>query len=135
MELAGETTVAEKQASDTPPIDPAELAARLRLTVMRLARRLRSQTVAGLSPSLISALVSIEVRGSVTPGELAALERVKPPTVTRMVASLERAGLVRRQPDSADRRVARLLRDLDAADLQTLRQVLPVLERLLEADT
>jgi len=136
--------------------DDTELAAHLRLTVIRLARQLRSQTVAGLSPSLISALVTIERKGPVTLGQLAALERVKPPSVTRMVSALEQAGLVRREPDPVDRRVARLsltadgkrtvlrsrtrktahlarrLRELDDAELASLRQALPVLERILE---
>jgi DNA-binding MarR family transcriptional regulator len=133
-----------------------ELAAHLRLVIMRLARQVRSQTVAGLSPSLISALVTIERKGPLTLGQLAALERVKPPSVTRMVAALERAGLVRREPDPVDRRVARLsltadgkrtvlrsrtrktaylarrLRELDDTELASLRQALPVLERILE---
>jgi DNA-binding MarR family transcriptional regulator len=137
--------------------DDTELAAHLRLVIMRLARQVRSQTVAGLSPSLISALVTIERKGPVTLGQLAALERVKPPSVTRMVAALELAGLVRREPDPADRRVARLsvtadgkrtvlrsrtrktaylarrLRELDDAELASLRQALPVLERILES--
>ena len=81
--------------------DDPELAAHLRLVIMRLARQLRSQTVAGLSPSLISALVTIERKGPLTLGQLAALERVKPPSVTRMVAALEGAGLVRREADPA----------------------------------
>jgi DNA-binding MarR family transcriptional regulator len=142
-------------ASSTMHDDP-ELAAHLRLVIMRLARQLRSQTVAGLSPSLISALVTIERKGPVTLGQLAALERVKPPSVTRMVAALEQAGLVRREADPVDRRVARLsltaegkrtvarsrtrktaylarrLRELDDAQLASLRQALPVLERVLE---
>ena len=138
--------------------DP-ELAASVRLVVMRLARRLRSQTVGDLSPSLTSALVSIERHGPVTLGRLAALERVKPPSVTRMVAALEGAGLVRREADPADRRVARLtltaegqrtvqrsrtlktaylakrLRHLDEEELAVLRTAVPVLERLLEGST
>ena len=148
----------QSEAAAEPSLEPhdVELAAHLRLVIMRLARQLRSQTVAGLSPSLISALVTIERKGPVTLGQLAALERVKPPSVTRMVAALERAGLVRREPDPVDRRVARLsltaegkrtvvrsrtrktaylarrLRELDDAELASLRQVLPLLERILE---
>jgi DNA-binding MarR family transcriptional regulator len=136
--------------------DDPELAAHLRLVIMRLARQLRSQTVAGLSPSLISALVTIERKGPVTLGQLAELERVKPPSVTRMVTALEKAGLVHREVDPGDRRIAwltltaegkrtvsrsrtrktaylaRRLRELDEAELALLRQALPVLERVLE---
>jgi DNA-binding MarR family transcriptional regulator len=147
----------DRSESSVPvSLDDPELAAHLRLVIMRLARQLRSQTVAGLSPSLISALITIERKGPVTLGQLAALERVKPPSVTRMVAALEQAGLVRRAADPLDRRVARLsltaegkrtvarsrtrktaylarrLHELDHAQLESLRQALPVLERVLE---
>lgn len=139
--------------------DDPELAARLRLVLNRLARRLRSQTPGELSPSLLSALVTIERQGPITLGELARCERVTPPSVSRMAASLERLGLVRRETDSVDRRFARLslttagrrtvlrartrktaylakkLRKLDQAELAVVRAALPVLERLLEDDS
>ncbi len=135
--------------------DP-ELAARLRLVLNRLARRLRSQTPDDLSPSLISALVTIEKHGPLTLGTLAHLERVTPPSVSRMAATLEKLGLVSRESDSADHRFARLaltsegsravqrartrktaylakrLRTFDQSELALVRQVLPLLERLLE---
>jgi DNA-binding MarR family transcriptional regulator len=138
--------------------DP-ELAARLRLVLNRLARRLRSQTPDDLSPSLTSALVTIELRGPITLGRLASCERVTPPSVTRMVATLEQRGLVRREADAGDRRVARVsltaegrrtvqrtrtrktaylarrLRKLDESQLAIVREALPVLERLLEDDS
>jgi DNA-binding MarR family transcriptional regulator len=85
-----------------------ELVARLRLVVARLARRLRQQAEGGLSPSTLSALASIERMGPCTLGELAAQERIQPPTVTRIVARLEEDGLVVREADQADRRVARV---------------------------
>jgi DNA-binding MarR family transcriptional regulator len=140
-----------------PPDDP-EMAARLRLVVNRMARRLRNQAAGDLSPSLLSALVSIERHGPITLGQLAAREMVRPPSVTRMVASLERRDLVRREVDTDDHRIARLtltsegrrtlqrsrtrktaylaqrLRKLDAAQLAVMRDALPVLERLLEDD-
>ena len=143
---------------DAPPLGQPELAARLRLVLNRLARRLRNQTPDDLSPSLTSALVTIELRGPVTLGRLAACERVTPPSVTRMVATLERLGLVRREADPVDRRVARVslttagarvvqrtrtrktaylarrLAKLDEAEVALVRQALPVLERLLEDD-
>ena len=86
--------------------DTAELASRLRLGVTRLARRLRQQAEPGLSPSLLSALSSIDRAGAMTIGELSAVEQVQPPTMTRIVAALVGAGLVVREPDPADRRVA-----------------------------
>ena len=86
----------------------AELAARLRLVVMRLARRLRQQAPEALSPSQLSVLSTLESQGPLTPTELAAAERVKPPTITRVVGILEDAGLVRRKSDPGDRRSSRV---------------------------
>src|ERR1700728_2049933 len=90
-----------------PEIDD-ELAARLRVAVNRLNRKLRQQSLAGLSPAQASALGTVNKLGSPTLGELAAAELVQPPTVTRLVASLESAGLVARETDGADRRVVRV---------------------------
>ena len=138
-----------------PGADP-ELAARLRLVLGRLARRLRLQAGDDLSPSLVSALASIELHGAMTLGQFAAHEMVTPPSVTRTVAALEQRGLVRREVDAADRRIARMsltaegrralcrtrtrktaylaqrLSELDAAQVAVLRDALPILERLLE---
>lgn len=86
----------------------AELAARLRLAVMRLARRLRQQAPEALSPSQLSVLATLRTRGPLTPTELAAAERVKPPTITRVVAVLEDAALARRKGDPGDRRSSRV---------------------------
>ena len=88
------------------PIDTAELASRLRLGVTRLARKLRQQAEPGITPSLLSALSTIERAGPMTIGDLCAAEQVQPPTMTRLVASLVEAGLVERNVDPADRRVA-----------------------------
>ena len=142
-------------ASDTRLADP-ELAARLRLVLNRLARRLRSQTAGDLSPSRISALVTIELQGPITLGQLAICEHVTPPSITRMVASFEELGLVRREADAGDHRIARVsltaegkrtvqrtrtrktaylakrLRKLDASEIAVVRAALPVLERLLD---
>ena len=144
-------------AADTVP-DDSELAARLRLLVNRMARRLRAQALGDLSPSLTSALVTIEQQGPITLGQLAACERVTPPSITRMVAKLERLGLVRREIDPDDRRIAyasvtadgkrtlqrsrtrktaflaKQLRKLDESEVEAVRTVLPLLERLLEDD-
>jgi DNA-binding MarR family transcriptional regulator len=56
----------------------------------------------------LSALSVIVFSGPLTLGELAAAEQVRPPTMTRLVTALERAGLVRRESDADDRRVVRL---------------------------
>ena len=79
--------------------------ARLRLAIVRLARRQRQQSGTGLTPSLQSALAVIDVHGPLTLGELATAERVSPPTTTRIVAKLEEMGLVSRAPSPDDRRV------------------------------
>jgi DNA-binding MarR family transcriptional regulator len=85
-----------------------ELASRLRLAVVRLNRKLRQQALAGLSPAQASALGTVNRLANPTLGELAAAEQVQPPTVTRLVASLEGAGLVVRETDEGDRRVVRV---------------------------
>ena len=132
----------------------AELPAQLRLGVMRLARRLRQETPGQVTPSMQSALSMLDRRGPLTLGELASLERVAPPSMTRIAARLEEAGLVVRSADAGDRRVARvavspegrrLLKDIrgrrDAYLATRLRsftqderalldQALPLLERL-----
>ncbi len=137
-------------------ITTAELAARLRLSVTRTARRLRQEAGTDLSPSMQSALATIERGGPLTPSELADAERIQRPTATRVVARLEADGLVERTGDPADRRVAllsitrpgadllrrlrkrknvylaRRLRDLPAEDLAALERAADVLERMLE---
>jgi DNA-binding MarR family transcriptional regulator len=136
-------------------IEP-DLATRLRLAVTRTARRLRQQAGTDLSPSLAAALATVEVRGPITPSELAEIEAVKRPTATRIVAKLAAAGLVERAGDPSDGRVslvsitpagrellltlrrrknaylARRLRDLPPEDVAALERAAEVLERLLE---
>lgn len=92
----------------TPPTTEADLAGRLRLAVTRLARKLRQQSPSGLTPSLLSALATIDRVGPMSLKELAAAEQVQPPSMTRIVAALENEGLVSRTIDAADRRVARV---------------------------
>jgi DNA-binding MarR family transcriptional regulator len=139
-------------------LSEAELASRLRLTVTRLARRLRTQLPGELSPSQLATLSSVERLGPLTLGELSAVERVKPPTMTRIVACLEEQGLVTRTVDPTDRRVARVavsadgrrfvdrsrshkdaylaerLRALDPDDRAALERAADVLDRLLEGE-
>jgi DNA-binding MarR family transcriptional regulator len=104
--MLGDVSVTE----DTEAVGQAdtELAARLRMAVTRLQRRLREQGVGGLSPSQSSALASVARLGSPTLGALAAREAVQPPSMTRIVGALETMGYVTRVVDPTDRRVARV---------------------------
>ncbi len=98
-----------------------EVASRLRIAVNRLQRRLRQESLGGLSPAQASALGSVGRHGSPTLGELAALEQVQPPTMTRIVASLTEAGMVTRAADPNDRRSARVR--MTTAGQRTLEQI------------
>ncbi len=133
-----------------------ELASSLRLALARTARRLRQEAGTGLSPSLTAALATVERCGPLTPSELAGLERVARPTITRVLIRLEEAGLISRTPDPADRRStlvaitpagaallaeARTRKDaflserldgLSPADRATLARAAAILEGLLE---
>jgi DNA-binding MarR family transcriptional regulator len=135
---------------------PVEIADRLRLAIVRTARRLRQEAGEHLSPSSVAALATIEHRGPLAPSELAELESVKRPTITRVVSRLEEAGLVERTNDPADGRaflvsitrqgsellrrirtrktayLARRLGKLDPDDLGALERAADVLERILE---
>jgi DNA-binding MarR family transcriptional regulator len=96
----------------TPQPEPIPgLATSLRISVSRLARRMRAERVAqGLQPELsdtqLAALAALEKHAGMTPGELAEHEKVQPPSMTRVVAALEGRGLVRRMPHPTDRRQA-----------------------------
>ena len=85
-----------------------DLAVRLRLAITRTSRRLRQEAGTGLSPTLNSALATIDTHGPLTPSELAARERVQRPTATRLVARLEELGVLQRAADPTDRRSALL---------------------------
>jgi DNA-binding MarR family transcriptional regulator len=135
---------------------PVETADRLRLAIVRTARRLRQEAGEHVSPSSVAALATIERRGPLAPSELAELERVKRPTITRVVSRLEEAGLVERTNDPTDGRaflvsitrqgsellrrirtrktayLARRLGKLDPDDLAALERAADVLERILE---
>jgi DNA-binding MarR family transcriptional regulator len=86
--------------------DISAMAAYLRVSATRLARRLRQESDAGLTPSQHAALVSVEKFGPLTLGALAEYERVAPPSITKVVAKLEGVGYVERRPDESDRRMA-----------------------------
>jgi DNA-binding MarR family transcriptional regulator len=86
-------------------LDTAALAHDLRLAVMRLSRRLRSQRVdTSVTLTHLAALSTLKRHGPMSPGELAAHERVQPPSMTRVVVALEGMGLVTRTPHPTDGR-------------------------------
>jgi DNA-binding MarR family transcriptional regulator len=85
------------------------LPAELRVSVLRLSRRLRQQAAGQITASQLSALGAVHHRGEITLGELAAIERIAPPSMTRIASRLEEMGLVARVADASDRRVARLV--------------------------
>ena len=85
----------------------AEAAAALRLTVGRLARRMRQESSTGRSLTQLGILATLDRRGPTPLGDLAAAERVAPPTITKAVATLASEGLVAKQPDESDRRIQR----------------------------
>ncbi|MEX1145668.1 MAG: MarR family transcriptional regulator [Acidimicrobiia bacterium] len=141
----------------TPVLPDTGLAEQLRLAITRLARRLRQHGDPGdASPTQLSALATIERRGPITLGDLAAAERVQPPTITAAIDRLEGRELVGRRPDEADRRVVRVeitgagrkllarnrsrktaylakrLDSLSAADRATLAEATVILDHLLE---
>ncbi len=131
------------------------LASSLRLAVMRLARRMRLERAdTSLSISQLAALATLERHGPLTPSELAAHEKVQPPSMTRLAASLEAAGLVTRTAHPSDGRqvllaaspagvallqsdrrrreawLAQQLRGLDADDRAVLHKAAAILDRL-----
>jgi DNA-binding MarR family transcriptional regulator len=86
-------------------LDTAALAHDLRLAVMRFSRRLRNQRVdTSVTLTHLAALSTLKRNGSMSPGELAAQERVQPPSMTRVVVALEGMGLVTRTPHPTDGR-------------------------------
>jgi DNA-binding MarR family transcriptional regulator len=86
-------------------VTSAQLAGMLRDALTRLNRRVRqTRPVGDLTGTQLSALTSLELAGAMTPRELADAERVRPPTVTKIVARLEERGLVQRTPHPTDRR-------------------------------
>ncbi|MGK2881373.1 MAG: MarR family winged helix-turn-helix transcriptional regulator [Mycobacterium sp.] len=83
----------------------ARLASDLSLAVMRLARQLRFRRAQSpVSLTQLSALATLSKEGAMTPGALAVRERVRPPSMTRVIASLADLGFVARQAHPADGR-------------------------------
>jgi DNA-binding MarR family transcriptional regulator len=136
----------------------AELASSLRVSVMRLARRLRAERLeTGLSLTALAALATIERHGPLTPRALAEHEKVQPPSMTRVLAHLEEQELIDRVPHPDDGRqqlvsvtpaatgllkedrrrreawLACRLAELTADERQVLREALPLIDRLTRA--
>jgi DNA-binding MarR family transcriptional regulator len=133
----------------------ADLAARLRLTVGRLNRRIRIDGRESVPPLQLSALVTVEEHGPLRLSELARREAVTPPTMSRVLTSLVEQDLVCREADPHDARgvlitlselgsehlggvrshrtalVARRLARLDPEQLAALHAAMPALEALL----
>jgi DNA-binding MarR family transcriptional regulator len=78
----------------------------LRLGIMRLSRRLRQERPAAdaLTPSQLAVLATLVRCGPMTPRALADSERIKPPSATRIVSSLEEEGLITKEQDPNDGR-------------------------------
>lgn len=106
MPAASRSTAPNRPETD---LTVDEVAASLRLSTTRLARRLRAEADMGLTPSLLSALAVVHVHGPVTLGALAELEGVSPPTVTKVVNRLQDDDLVERIVDESDKRVCRVV--------------------------
>jgi DNA-binding MarR family transcriptional regulator len=149
--------------TETQTSADAGLATALRISVSRLARRLRAQrTASGLTEAVLSetqlaALSALEVHHAMTPGELAEHEKVQPPSMTRVIAVLEERDLVLRSPHLTDRRqviltvteegravvqrvrlrkdawLARRLAELTADEMATLEAAVPILEKLSQS--
>src|SRR4051794_12401757 len=139
----------------------AESAAHLRFAIVRTARRLRQEAAAestGLTPTSVAALATIERHGPLTPSEVAEIERVKRPSITRTLGCLEREGLIERAAAPADGRsslvsvnaagrerlrrlrsrknayLARRMRDLSAEEIETLERAAEILDRMREGE-
>ncbi|TDD03360.1 MarR family transcriptional regulator [Nonomuraea deserti] len=133
----------------------AGLASALRVSMARLTRRLRRQAAAhSLTPTQFATLAAVERHSGITPGELAELEKVQPPSMTRVIAKLEERGLVARTPHPTDRRqvtvtvteaaekllkeerrrkeawLTQRLKELSPEERAILRQAAPILEKL-----
>src|SRR3954469_16650643 len=86
-----------------------EIANRLHSAAIHLLRRARRvDAESNLPAPQLSALSVIVFGGPITLGALAAAEQVRPPTITKLGATREEAGLVAREVDTVDRRVARV---------------------------
>jgi len=126
--MARDTTISPSAAgvsgmqADSGVIDVT----RLRVALARLSRRLRRHGAAGLTPSQLAALATVERSGPLRLGDLAAAEGIAPSTLTRIVSVLEESGYVRRDADPRDAR---------ASTLEVTPQGRDTLERLRQEGT
>ena len=88
---------------------PQALAGRLRLSMIRLSRQLRRYDPSELTIAQLSLLASVVRAGPIGVGQLAEVEGLPSPAVTRLADKLEEAGLVTRQSNPADRRGVHLV--------------------------
>ena len=94
---------------ETIGVVPAVDVTRLRVALARLSRRLRKHELAGLTPTQLAALATVERSGPMRLGDLAAAEGIAPSTLTRLVTALEESGYVRRHADPSDARASTLV--------------------------
>jgi DNA-binding MarR family transcriptional regulator len=158
--MTGSRPDAAAGTTPPPPAGPDTMidAARLRVAIARLSRRLRRHVLAGLTPTQLSALATVERSGPLRLGDLAAAEGIAPSTLTRLVTALEERGYVDRTPVPGDARASTLaitaaghavlerirqestsvlaesLRTLTSEQLATLAAALPALEQLADVD-
>ncbi|MFG1995920.1 MarR family winged helix-turn-helix transcriptional regulator [Actinoplanes sp. NPDC048988] len=100
-----EWPVAAERGQEAEQGTAEELARTLREAIQRLNRRVRqARPIGDLTFSQLSALTSLQLAGALTPRELADVERVQPPTMTKIVGKLEERGLVVRSPHPTDGR-------------------------------
>jgi DNA-binding MarR family transcriptional regulator len=105
--MAGATSSPAAPSEVGPPdLDDPMLPARLRLAIGRLNRRIRVDSAAVLPPLQTSVLVTLEEHEPLRLSELARREAVTPPTMSRVLAALDDAGLLVRTPDPQDARSA-----------------------------
>ncbi len=104
----GNWPAGEQREGAATPIPPAIDATRLRVAIARLSRRLRRHELAGLTPTQLSALATVEKADALRLGDLAAAEGIAPSTLTRLVTVLEDAGYVRRYTVPEDARASTL---------------------------
>jgi DNA-binding MarR family transcriptional regulator len=94
------------EKGDEPPAETiVELADRLHSAAIHLLRRVRKEDeVTGEGPARLSALSVLVFAGEKTLGELAAIEQVRPPTMSRIVSGLKASGLIAIRQDARDAR-------------------------------
>jgi DNA-binding MarR family transcriptional regulator len=97
--------LAEPRVRNVADAETAELASTMRHVVLRLTRRLRAQRAdISVTVTQLMALSTLAKHGPMSAGELAAHERVQPPSMTKILAVLEEHGLAHREQHPSDRR-------------------------------